>query len=90
MTGLIIPIDMTAPTLNFVFEREPDRNGWYNHSVQVAVETSDATSGVSAVFARLTYEGTWRAYEGSYLIGRDGKHLFEATVSDVADNITAR
>jgi hypothetical protein len=88
--GLSIPIDTTAPTLQFVFEREADRNVWYNHSVHVGVETSDATSGLSGTVARLTYEGTWRPYQGAYLIGGNGEHLFEAAVTDMAGNVTSR
>jgi hypothetical protein len=48
--------DATAPSVSGAPQRGPDANGWYNHSVPVAFNGSDATSGVESC-SSATYAG---------------------------------
>ena len=50
--GATFKYDATKPSVTAVtFDRSPDLNGWYNHTVTWTVTGSDATSGISSCSA---------------------------------------
>jgi len=49
--------DDTGPQVTPSAEREPDRNGWYNHSVSVRFAGNDAASGLESCVPAEDYEG---------------------------------
>ena len=49
--------DATPPSIFFTPSREPDMNGWYNHSLSVAFSGNDAVSGLDTCSAPSTYTG---------------------------------
>ena len=56
VTTRIIRIDATPPAVTANASRNPDSNGWYNHSVPVAFHGTDGMSGVAGCSAA-TYGG---------------------------------
>jgi hypothetical protein len=49
--------DDTAPSVTAAAARGPDNNGWYNAPVGISWSGTDATSGIDACTAPLTYSG---------------------------------
>ncbi len=49
--------DGTAPTVTATPSRNPDSNGWYNHSLSVGFTGSDAVSGIESCVPAQTYSG---------------------------------
>ena len=49
--------DGTAPQAFGVPARQPDSNGWYNQSIRVAFDGTDATSGIDSCTAPQVYSG---------------------------------
>ncbi len=55
--GVSVNYDSSGPSIDSIsFDRQPDSNGWYNHSVQVVFHGSDGGSGIAACTA-VTYSG---------------------------------
>jgi hypothetical protein len=55
--ALTVKYDATAPVATAVPARDPDANGWYNHSVAVGFGGTDTTSGIAACSSAQTYAG---------------------------------
>ena len=49
--------DATGPQVTVTPTREPDRNGWYNHSVDVGFSGSDSVSGLESCVPPESYDG---------------------------------
>ena len=49
--------DGTDPTVTATPSRNPDSNGWYNHSLSVGFTGSDAVSGIESCVPPQTYAG---------------------------------
>ncbi len=54
---ITIRLDKTAPTVTATPARAPDSNGWYNHSLAVSFNGTDATSGIESCVPPQTYSG---------------------------------
>ena len=52
-----VKYDATAPAAAAFPAREPDANGWYNHSISVGFGGTDSTSGIAACSNVQTYTG---------------------------------
>ena len=52
-----VKYDGTPPTVTATPSRPPDRNGWYNHPVQIAFAGSDPGSGVKECSPTVEYKG---------------------------------
>ncbi len=73
-----LKLDQTPPSIDgAVPSRSPDRNGWYNHSVDVEFSGSDATSGIGACAV------------GSYGGPDSANALVSGTCTDLAGNESA-
>jgi large repetitive protein len=55
--AITIRIDRTAPGVTATPSRNPDRNGWYNHSLTVTFTGTDATSGIDFCVPPQSYAG---------------------------------
>ena len=53
----VFKIDKTAPVSSATAARSADSNGWYNHSLDVSFNGSDATSGLDSCSPPATYAG---------------------------------
>jgi hypothetical protein len=63
-----IDVDLTAPTVTVTPDRDPDHNGWYNHSVTFTIAGTDATSHIDSCDTAKTYsspDGTDLTVSGS-------------------------
>jgi hypothetical protein len=49
--------DATPPSATASADRQPDKNGWYNHPLTVSFTGEDATSGVDSCTPPMTYRG---------------------------------
>ena len=57
LASRLLKYDDTAPTAHGVPSRPADANGWYNHSLTVGFDGSDATSGIASCTASSVYAG---------------------------------
>ncbi|HYX76161.1 MAG TPA: hypothetical protein VE757_03195, partial [Gaiellaceae bacterium] len=56
-TSFGLEYDDTAPSVAVAATRPPDVNGWYNRPVGISWSGTDATSGIAACSAAVTYSG---------------------------------
>jgi hypothetical protein len=86
-SGLVIPIDQTAPNVTLLADRRPDgNNGWYWDAVTVRAVYNDPTSGIQGAVYRIN-EGDWLNYLNAYEISGEQIHTTDLAVSDLANNI---
>ncbi len=81
----IIPIDSTAPNLQFVLDRPQDVAGWWTAPLSIHISADDATSGLASLEYDLNYAG-W--VSGDSLILTDGVHTLDAQATDNAGHVS--
>ncbi|TLZ68302.1 MAG: hypothetical protein E6K12_01905 [Methanobacteriota archaeon] len=77
-----ILVDTNPPTTFIWFSGTRGANGWYTSNVTVALNATDATSGVATTSYRID-GGTWLAYTGPFVLG-DGQHVVDYFSIDLA------
>src|SRR5207253_1727841 len=77
-----ILVDTVPPTTAISLSGTVGANGWYTSSVTVALNATDATSGVANISYRID-GGGWLAYTGPFPLG-DGPHVVDYLSSDLA------
>jgi hypothetical protein len=75
--AVTIKIDKTVPAVGAAPARNPDANGWYNHSVGVEFHGLDATSGIHS------------CSRGHYAGPDSGAAVVAGSCSDIAGNTAA-
>jgi len=80
--------DTTAPeTTATLTPGAPDgANGWYVSPVEVALDASDAGSGVASTEFRVD-DGPWTGYSGPFAVDDDGEHRIDFRSTDAAGNV---
>ncbi len=74
-----VQIDTVPPMVTPAWDRDPDANGWYNHSVTVSFQGEDDSSGIDACDPPVPYSGPDQA--GAIVWG---------SCSDLAGNVAPR
>src|SRR3989475_7860695 len=77
-----ILVDTIPPTTFIWLSGTRGANGWYTSNVTVALNATDATSGVATTSYRID-GGTWLAYTGPFVLG-DGQHVVDYFSIDLA------
>ncbi|MCL4252601.1 MAG: hypothetical protein KJ043_02345 [Anaerolineae bacterium] len=81
----IIPIDSTAPTLQFILDRPQDVAGWWTAPLSITIFADDATSGLASLEYDLNGAG-W--VSGDSLTLTDGVHTLDAQATDNAGHLS--
>lgn len=82
---LAVPVDGTAPLSTSAFA-DPGPDGSATGTVEVAVEATDATSGVALLEYALD-GGPWTPYTEPVQVSGDGQHTVAHRATDVAGNV---
>ncbi len=80
----VLRMDASAPVA-VAQPSAPDQGVWYRSPVTVALDATDALSGVAGMYYRLN-EGTWTAYSSTLTISLEGVNLLEYYAVDLAGN----
>src|SRR5205823_5304481 len=80
--SLAVSVDTVPPTAVAALSGPPGSNDWFVSNVTVALNASDATSGVASLSYRVDGLG-WTTYSGAFVLP-DGRHLIEYLAADVA------
>jgi hypothetical protein len=80
-----VRIDTVAPDTTATPSGTAGNAGWWISPVDVALNASDATSGVALTEYRVD-GGTWQVYSGSFTVSGEGSHTVEYHSRDVAGN----
>ena len=80
-----VNIDKSAPSIEcFLQPASPGgEHGWYNGNVEVTLSADDNASGVESIKYRID-DGTWKDYNGYFLITIEGNHTFSFYAKDYA------
>ncbi|RMG82341.1 MAG: hypothetical protein D6712_14875, partial [Chloroflexi bacterium] len=82
-TALSVPIDTQPPQTQWVADRRPEGNGWYNGPVTMTLNGSDNLSGVAVL--RYTLDGGLEAdYTSPVSVSGEGEHTLMGAVIDAA------
>jgi hypothetical protein len=94
LTGLLettktitFSVDAVAPVTTAVLSPGPT-NGFYRGPTTVALNASDALSGVDSV-EYLLDSGSWTTYTGPFVVTGDGAHTVQFHATDKAGNVEA-
>jgi len=77
-----VSIDFAAPQSEASLQGTLGELGWYRSNVLLAIQATDATSGVASISYRID-GGAWQAYTGLVPIG-DGSHSIQYYATDSA------
>ena len=77
-----VSIDFAAPQSEASLQGTLGELGWYRSNVLLAIQATDATSGVASIAYRID-GGAWQAYAGLVPIG-DGSHSIQYYATDSA------
>ncbi len=80
--SVAILVDTVPPTTAMSPSGTLGANGWYTSSVTVALNATDATSGVATTSYRID-GGAWLAYTVPFVLG-DGQHVVDYFSTDLA------
>jgi hypothetical protein len=83
---LTVHIDTVDPDTSSQVYGAPGNAGWWRSAVQVALDASDATSGVDVTELDVDGNG-WTAYVGAVLVSGQGEHIVRHRSTDVAGNV---
>ncbi len=87
-SGVVVPVDMTAPQTTASLSGQLGQNGWYTSpTVVITLTAADATSGVYQTL--LSIDGTMAKYTGPVTITGEGSHTVDYASVDVAGNVEA-
>lgn len=84
-----VKVDGVAPTTEQTISGNTGRNGWFVSGIKIWLTSTDAVSGVSAVYYSVD-NSTFRQYAEPIEITTDGIHLVEYYALDVAGNVEAK
>ncbi|HYT01204.1 MAG TPA: alkaline phosphatase family protein [Thermoplasmata archaeon] len=77
-----VSIDTTPPVTSFELSGTPGNGGWYVSNVSLALNATDAMSGVAGLSVRVD-NGSWTDYSSPLPVGA-GRHRVEFFATDVA------
>ncbi|MBS4203406.1 bifunctional metallophosphatase/5'-nucleotidase [Lederbergia citrea] len=80
--------DYKAPELDAILREADFRDGSYLHDVTVALEATDAGTGVSHIEYSLDNGVTWKRYEEVLTVNKDGKNLIQYRAIDKVHNVS--
>lgn len=86
-TAQEIKVDATTPSLSLSVNGTRGQNDWYVSSVLVGAITSDATSGIALVEAKVDSD-QWTVISDRLPVFTDGVHTYQVKATDNAGNVT--